>query len=68
MFQLAARVDEKDFVIQELMRSGAGCGCMTKTHLHDFFWLSPAAPQSMNVNKRRRLLMFTYKQFLKVSD
>jgi hypothetical protein len=50
VFQLAARIDEKDFVMQELMRSGAGCGCMTETHLHDFFWLSPAAPQSMKVN------------------
>jgi hypothetical protein len=43
VFRLAVRIDGKDFVMQELIRSGAGCGCMTETHLDDFFWLSPAA-------------------------
>ena len=31
------RIDGKDFVMQEWMRSGVAYGCRTETHLHIFF-------------------------------
>src|SRR5260370_773372 len=40
--------------MQEWMRSGAGCGCSTEKHLHDFFWLSPAAGKG-SVSAGRRI-------------
>jgi hypothetical protein len=47
---LAVRIDGKDFVMQEWMRSGAECGCRTETHLHYFF---PAVVHRAAVNERQ---------------